>query len=129
MRRTVLLAAMASSGLLTAAVAAAQPSASAAHACLSFTEITHRNYSGQHHSFKIRVHNITTRGIHCGGTDYVIRQFDKQLAPGPGIYTGVGPWQCRAFRPIDLNNKPAWYNDCKRGGKWIKWIETQLSRS
>jgi hypothetical protein len=116
---------MACAGLLASTTAVgAMPAASAARSCPSFTEITHRSWG----SFKIRVHNIAARVIHCGGADYVIRQFDKNLPPGPGIYTGVGPWQCRAFRPFGGPDW-MWNSDCKRGDQWIDWIENQLSRS
>ena len=129
MRRCLLALTTASVVALAGASSAAAHRASAARSCSSFIEVTNRDFSGQHYRFKVKVHDIAASGIGCGGSSYVIRQWDKNLPPGPGIYRQVGAWACRSERPFDggPSGQSMWYSDCKRGSRRINWTETQLS--
>jgi len=109
---------------------ASVPNASAARSCPAYTVVTHRTFGGQHYRYVVRVHEISAIGIDCVPSRILTRRADNTLAPEPGVYQAVPPWQCRAFRPFagGPGGESMWFSDCKRRNGWrLSWTETQLS--
>lgn len=122
----------AASLLLIAPPATMGTPASTARSCPSYTITTHRTYSGQHWTYRVRIQPTSVAGIGCSGVHGLIRHADRVFSAHGGelgVYLAIGRWQCRTGRPFDggPHGEPIWYSDCKRSGGKLSWTETQVS--